>query len=234
MASDNIDRNDIFANYDRNPAFYDEMFDDTGNPHPHSQGLWDALRKLTPEQIMALQKRAEHSFLYEGITFAVYSDDEAQERIIPIDCLPRILDALSWKHIEDGLKQRLHALNLFLADVYGAGKIFRDDVIPLDLVRGCPQYRIEMQGVAPRLGVYVAVCGTDIIRTHDGFMVLEDNLRVPSGVSYMLANRRAVRTSLRNTFRRHKVRSVRHYGRELFKTLCELAPPGVTDPASPC
>ena len=120
-------------------------------------------------------------------------EEGAQERIIPIDFLPRIISAGEWAFLERGLKQRLAALNLFLADIYGDRKILSDGVIPADLVLGCPQYRIQMRGVESPHGSYVSICGTDMIRTNDGFMVLEDNLRVPSGVSYMLANRQAVK-----------------------------------------
>ena len=136
----------LFAGYPSDPVFYDEMFDDSGEPHPHCRALWKALDTMPPAELMALQELVEHSFLHEGITFAVYGEGEAHERIIPIDCLPRILDALEWSHLERGLEQRLRALNLFLADVYGPGRVFTDGVIPVDLVRGCPQYRIEMRG----------------------------------------------------------------------------------------
>ena len=177
-----------------------------------------------------MQERAERAFRYEGVTFAVYGEEGARERIIPIDFLPRILDADEWEFLERGLRQRLEALNRFLADVYGPARILADGVVPVELVRGCPQYRIEMRGVEVPHGVYVSVCGTDIVRTNEGFMALEDNLRVPSGVSYMLANRRAVKTSLRNLFRRYRVRGIGHYGRLLRRTLGELAPPGAGDP----
>ncbi len=124
----------------------------------------------------------------------------AQEQIIPIDFLPRILTVKDWNFISRGLRQRLKALNLFLADIYGPKNILADSVMPVDLVLGCPQYRPEMRGVDPPHGTYVSICGTDIVRTHDGFMVLEDNLRVPSGVSYMLANRQAVKTTACATY----------------------------------
>lgn len=220
----------LFARYPRDVAFYDEMFDADGAPREHCRALWETLDAMAPSAIAELQERAEHSFLHEGITFAVYGEEGAQERIIPIDCLPRIINATEWDHITTGLTQRLRALNMFLADIYDTGRVFEDGVIPVDLVRGCPQYRIEMRGVKPPLGMHVAVCGTDLVRTLDGFMVLEDNLRVPSGVSYMLANRRAVRTSLRNSFRQHRVRPVEQYTRLLYETLCDLAPPGVNHP----
>ncbi len=220
----------LFAGYETLPKFYDEMFEAPGVPRPHCRKLCEALDGMRPAEISAMQEYAERSFLHQGITFAVYGEDDAQERIIPIDFLPRLLDAADWDLIERGLRQRLDALNRFLGDVYGQARILSDGVVPTTLVRGCPQYRIEMQGLRVPHGVYVAVCGTDIVRTNDGFAVLEDNLRVPSGVSYMLANRRALKSSLRNLFRQHHVRGIEDYGRLLRKTLEELAPPGVTDP----
>ena len=181
----------LFAGYETRPAFYDEMFEATGLPRAHCRELCEALDGMPPAEIAAMQAHAERSFLREGITFAVYGEEGAQERIIPIDFLPRLLDAADWDLVERGLKQRLTALNRFLADVYGPARILADGVVPVDLVRGCPQYRVEMQGLEVPHGIHVALCGTDIVRTNEGFVVLEDNLRVPSGVSYMLANRRA-------------------------------------------
>ena len=142
----------------------------------------------------------------------------------PIDCVPRLLLAQEWDYLERGLAQRVQALNLFLADVYGPGHILNDGTVPRDLVRGCPNYRPEMEGVRVQHGAYVSVCGSDIVRTADGFMVLEDNLRVPSGVSYMLACRDAIRRAFPRLFRHYRVRSVDHYGRELLGILRSLSP----------
>ena len=220
----------LFAGYTIDPDCYDEMFSEAGAPRPHCRALWEALDAMPRAEIASMQERAERSFLHDGVTFAVYGEEGAHERIIPIDFLPRILNAREWALIERGLRQRLEALNRFLADVYGKARILADGVVPVDLVRDCPQYRIEMRGVEVPHGTFVSVCGTDLVRTHEGFLVLEDNLRVPSGVSYMLANRRAVKTSLRNLFRRYAVRGIEHYGRILRQTLADLAPPGVSDP----
>ena len=219
-----------FDAYDLNAAIYDEMFLPDGTPREHCRELYDTLCRLSDEEIGAIQERVTHSFSSEGITFTVYGDDEADERIIPIDCVPRLLSAAEWRHLESGLTQRIAALNRFLADVYGEARIIADGVIPADAVRGCPQYRIEMRGVSVPHGTWVAVCGTDIVRTHDGFLVLEDNLRVPSGVSYMIANRKVVKTSLRRLYRSCRVREVEHYGQVLLQTLRDLAPEGCTDP----
>ena len=225
-----MNNDSLFANYPTDPRFYDEMFEADAAPRDHCRELVKALGGMAPEEVAAMQERAERSFLQEGITFAVYGEEGAQERIIPIDVLPRIIDAATWDFIERGLRQRIKALNLFLADIYGRCRILSDGVIPVDMVLGCPQYRIEMRGVSVPRGIYVALCGTDLVRTVDGFMVLEDNLRVPSGVSYMLANRGAMRAALNKLFRRYRVRAIEHYGALLRQTLSELAPSAIADP----
>ena len=219
-----------FGAYEIDPAVYDEMFGPDGAPRGHSVALHETLCKLSSADLGEMQARVGRSFLNEGITFTVYGDEEAEERIIPIDCIPRVLAAAEWKHLEAGLTQRVLALNHFLADVYGDARAVADGVVPEELVRGCPQYRREMRGMDPPHGTWVAVCGTDVVRTNDGFMVLEDNLRVPSGVSYMIANRRAVKAGLRRLYRQCRVREIEHYGRLLRETLRELAPAGVGDP----
>ena len=220
-----------FDAYDLNAAIYDEMFLPDGTPREHCRELYDTLCRLSDEELGAIQERVTHSFSSEGITFTVYGDDEADERIIPIDCVPRLISATEWRHLESGLTQRIGALNRFIEDVYGEARIIADGVIPADVVRGCPQYRIEMRGVSVPYGTWVAVCGTDLVRTlDDGFVVLEDNLRVPSGVSYMIANRKVVKTSLRRLYRSCRVREVEHYGQVLLQTLRDLAPEGCTDP----
>ena len=171
------------------------------------------------------------SFSNEGMSFTVYGDEEGEERIIPVDCVPRVLSGAEWRHLETGLTQRLQALNRFLEDVYGEARIIEDGVIPVDVVRDCPRYRIEMRGFSAPYGTWVAICGTDLVRTNDGFRVLEDNLRVPSGVSYMIANRKAVKVSLRRLYRSSRVQEVEHYGRLLLTTLRELAPSGRSEPS---
>ena len=220
-----------FDSYDLDPAIYDEMLLPDGTHRAHCAEIYETLRELSPEEIDLIQERVTRMFSTEGITFTVYGDDEADERIIPVDCVPRVVSRADWEHLERGLTQRLQAINLFLGDVYGQGRILEDGVIPVDVVRGCPQYRLEMRGVSPPSGTWVAVCGTDIVRTNDGFFVLEDNLRVPSGVSYMIANRKAVKESLRRLYRSSRVRGVEQYGSLLRATLQELAPEGCSDPA---
>ena len=219
-----------FDAYDLDGDIYDEMFLSDGTPREQCRQLYETLCRLSAEELGTIQERVTRSFSNEGITFTVYGDDEADERIIPIDCVPRVLSGAEWRQLEAGLTQRLKALNLFLEDVYGEARIVADGVIPVDVVRGCPQYRIEMRGFSAPHGTWVGICGTDLVRTNDGFMVLEDNLRVPSGVSYMLANRKAVKASLRRLYRSSRVQEVEHYGRILLETLRELAPEGRDDP----
>ena len=220
-----------FENYDLDPSTYDEMFLPDGAPREHYRQVHKTLTQLSQEELVNIQDRVTRSFSNEGITFAVYGDEEAEERTIPVDCLPRVVSSSDWLHLEAGLTQRVKALNLFLEDVYGRARIVRDGVVPTDMVRGCPQYRIEMRGFSPPHGTWVAICGTDLVRTNDGFMVLEDNLRVPSGVSYMLANRKVAKSSLRRLYRSSRVREVSGYGRMLQETLRELAPKGQSNPS---
>ena len=217
---------DRFQDYDLNRRIYDEMFLADGEPRVHCQRLRDALDNFSDEQLSSIQERVTRSFSSEGITFTVYGDDEAEERIIPVDCIPRLLPKAEWDSLHAGLTQRLQTLNLFLQDVYGDARIVADGVIPAEVVYDCPQYRPEMRGFTPPQGTWVAVCGTDVVRTNDGFCVLEDNLRVPSGVSYMIANRKATKTSLRRLYRDSRVQEVEHYGQLLRETLLELAPDG--------
>ena len=221
---------DRFQNYSLDSAIYDEMFLPDGQARDGWQRLQRELADFSNEELANIQERVTRSFSNEGITFTVYGDDEADERIIPIDCIPRLLPAAEWNDLAAGLEQRLRALNLFLQDVYGEARIIADGVIPAEVVYECPHYRPEMRGFTPPRGTWVAVCGTDVVRTNDGFRVLEDNLRVPSGVSYMIANRKAAKTSLRRLYRDSRVQEVEHYGRLLREALVELAPSGGANP----
>ena len=220
-----------FNDYELDGRIYDEMFHADGNARSHYQGVHTALTETSAADLADIQDQVTGSFSSEGISFKVYGDEEGDERIIPVDCLPRVLSGSEWSELETGLTQRLKALNLFLADVYGPARIIEDGVIPVDVVRGCPQYRVEMRGFQAPHGVWVAICGTDLVRTNEGFKVLEDNLRVPSGVAYMLANRKAVKASFRRLYRSSRVQDIEHYGRVLLATLQELAPEGTSDPS---
>ena len=177
------------------------------------------------------QIEADKAFLTQGITFTVYGDEQGTERIFPFDLLPRIITAAEWRTLERGLTQRLTAINLFLKDVYHEGRILAEGVVPRDLVHSCRHYRREMRGVHVHRDIYVSVAGTDLVRLEDGrFVVLEDNLRVPSGVSYMLANREVTKRVLPGLFDRYHVSPIAHYGQALLATLRALAPPHVAEP----
>ncbi|MBC7871151.1 MAG: circularly permuted type 2 ATP-grasp protein [Chitinophagaceae bacterium] len=210
---------------------YDEMFTSEGASRPHYAALLDRLRELPPDELYRRQSAADQSFLHQGITFTVYGREEGTERIFPYDLLPRIITAAEWATIERGLTQRITALNLFLGDIYHDGKILRDGVVPRELVFTCQHFRREMRGLRVARDVYVSVVGTDLIRQPDGqFAVLEDNLRVPSGVSYMLANRQVMRNVFPRMFLNYGVRPIDHYGQSLLATLRALAPRGQADP----
>jgi len=183
------------------------------------------LTHMTPEELYARQQTADLSFLHQGITFTVYSNDEGTEKIFPYDLLPRIVTAKEWETVERGLAQRITALNMFLKDIYNQGDILRDGILPADLVYTSEHYRREMRNVAVPRDIYVSVCGTDLIRLPDGsYAVLEDNLRVPSGVSYMLANRQVMKRVFPRLFSNYGVRPVDYYGKALLNSLNYLAP----------
>ncbi len=216
--------NTLYPHYELGAA-YDEMFAPDGTVRAQYHGLNGRLQTLPSGELMRRQHVCEQSFLHQGITFTVYADAQATERIIPTDLLPRIVAAAEWEHIERGLKQRIQALNQFLLDIYTDGHVLKDGVVPRKMILGSRHYRREMRGVAVPHGSYVNVCGTDLVRREDGaFVVLEDNLRVPSGVSYMLANRDVVRRAFPNVFRAARVRPIEQYPNELLATLRSLAP----------
>ena len=199
---------------------YDEMVAGNGQVRPHYRPLQARMSTLTSRELGDRQRMLERSFLLQGITFTVYGAESSTEQIIPTDLFPRIIPATEWAKIEAGLAQRLKALNLFLADIYGDQQILMDGVLPRDLVLGAPSYRREMQHLHVPHGAYANVCGSDLIRNQDGeFAVLEDNLRVPSGVSYMLANRDAAKRTFPGTYRAAGVRPVERYPDLLLATL---------------
>jgi uncharacterized circularly permuted ATP-grasp superfamily protein len=213
-----------FVNYQIDNA-YDEMFASPGVPREHYRALHQTLLKLPPEELRRSQQAADLAFLHEGITFTVYGSKEGTERIFPNDLLPRIITAREWGKIEKGLTQRLTALNFFLRDIYHEGRILADKVVPRDLLYSCKHFRREMRGLNVPRDIYVSICGTDLVRLPDGaFAVLEDNLRVPSGVSYMVANRKVLKRVFPTLFRDYGVWPIDHYPRELLATLRSLAP----------
>ncbi len=205
-------------------AAYDEMYAKDGGARDNYRALQDRLETLGAAELAERQQTLERSFLLQGITFTVYGAESSTEQIIPTDLFPRIIGAAEWDKIEQGLIQRLRALNLFLADIYGDQKILAAGIVPRDLVLGAPSYRRQMQHLYVPHQAYVNVCGSDLIRGPTGeFFVLEDNLRVPSGVSYMLANREASRRTFPGTFRRAGVRPVERYPDLLLATLKSMA-----------
>jgi uncharacterized circularly permuted ATP-grasp superfamily protein len=210
---------------------YDEMFDAHGGARPPYSVLYSRLLELPPTELRRRQQDADAAFLHEGITFTVYGDADGTERIFPYDLLPRIITAPEWATIERGLIQRVTALNLFLGDVYHDGHILNDGIVPRELVLSARHYRREMRGIRPARGIYVSVAGTDLVRLPDGrFAVLEDNVRVPSGVSYMLTNRQISQRVFPELFTNYAVRPIDHYAQALLATLRSLAPSDRREP----
>jgi uncharacterized circularly permuted ATP-grasp superfamily protein len=210
---------------------YNEMADADGAPRAHCQRFTSWLKEQPSERLA--QKRAEADALFHrvGITFAVYGENEGTERLIPFDIVPRILPVDEWTKLEIGLKQRVRALNAFIADVYHDQKILQAGVIPPEQILCNAQYRPEMQGIDVPEGIYAHIAGIDVVRDEEGrFCVLEDNLRVPSGVSYMLENRKMMMRLFPELFARHSVEPVEHYPDVLLENLKSVAPAGVTDP----
>lgn len=220
----------LFAQYDLNGAF-DEMFATEGSARQPYQRLFQRILQLAPEELYQRQKAAETSFLHQGVTFTVYGANEGTERIFPYDLLPRIISNGEWSVIERGLTQRIVALNLFLHDIYHEGRILAQGVVPHELIYSSRHYRREMRGVNVPHGIYTTVVGTDLIRMPNGdFAVLEDNLRVPSGASYMLANRRVMKNIFPRLFSDYGVKPLDYYGEALMAAMRAHAPAGCPDP----
>ncbi len=223
--------NRLLREYFLDDAF-DEMFTPDGAIRPHYAALLKVLSDLPKEELQRRKQSADVSFLMQGITFTVYGREEGTERIFPYDLIPRLVTGEEWDHIERGLTQRMTALNLFLHDVYHEGKILAQGVIPREIVYSCQHFRRQMRGLQVPRNVYVAVAGTDLLRLKTGeYVVLEDNLRVPSGVSYMLTNRRIMKRTLPYIFRKYGVRPIEHYTQALLSTLRSIAPEGRPEPS---
>jgi uncharacterized circularly permuted ATP-grasp superfamily protein len=219
----------LFASYQID-TFYDEMFQPDGQPRPHYRRLYQRLEEMSLEEFRRRCHLAEQTLISQGITFAVYGDVQGVEKPFPFDLIPRIIPAEEWEHLDRGLKQRLTALNLFLHDIYHDQKILRDNVVPRELVVGAVNFRREFIGADPPGGIYVHICGTDLVRDGGGtYRVLEDNLRTPSGVSYVLENRIILTRVMPHLFRDLPVRPVDHYTTQLLMNLTELAPAGRSD-----
>jgi len=201
------------------------MFESPGVPRSHYQALFRTLLELPGEELRKSQQAADLSFLHQGITFTVYGNEQGTERVFPNDLLPRIIPGQEWQRIEQGLTQRITALNLFLQDIYHEGRILTDGIIPRELIYSCRHFRRDMRGLHVPRGIYVSICGTDLVRLPGGsFAVLEDNLRVPSGVSYMLANRKVLKRVFPRLFSDYGVRPIDHYSQSLLSTLRALIP----------
>jgi uncharacterized circularly permuted ATP-grasp superfamily protein len=212
-------------------AFFDEMFEAPGVPRPHYRALAEQLAALSSEEFEERRRGVDLSFLNQGIGFTVYGQDEGLERIFPFDLIPRVIPQDEWAKIERGLIQRVRALNLFLHDIYHDQKILRDGRIPSALVFGARHFRREMIGVNPTGGIYAHVAGIDVVRdAHGAYLVLEDNLRSPSGASYMLENRSAMKREFAPLFERYGVLAIDQYPQELLASLRAGAPPAAATP----
>ncbi|HVU26310.1 MAG TPA: circularly permuted type 2 ATP-grasp protein [Verrucomicrobiae bacterium] len=210
---------------------FDEMVDAKGAFRPHYRKFQKLFRGLTPTDFDAKRQAVDTNFLRQGITFNVYGDAAGTEKIFPFDLVPRIIPAKEWERVERGLAQRITALNLFLHDIYHEQKIVKDGVIPQFYILSGKHFRREFVNFEVPKGIYIHICGTDLIRDKDGnYLVLEDNGRCPSGVSYVLENRRAMKRAFPQMFETIGVQPVDHYAQELLKCLRFIAPAGVADP----
>lgn len=222
----------IVAGYERGRGF-DEAESPEGRVRGHYESLARSLEQLTPELLHRRQKAAELFFLQRGTTFTVYGERTNLDRIFPFDSVPRLIPADEWTRIEKGLRQRITALNLFLHDLYHDQKILKDGVVPVDLIYQAHHFRREWIGVPVPYDLYVHVCGTDLIRDRDGtYLVLEDNLRSPSGVSYVLENRLAMQRVFPELFQGYDVRPVQGYCQALRDVLYHIAPAGAGEPVA--
>jgi len=215
---------ELFRDYPQSPTVWDEMRSKSDIRAPYQQ-VFNFLKQLAPGELAKKEELARRLFMSQGITFTVYTDGEGIEKIFPFDIIPRIITAAEWDIIESGIKQRLKALNLFLKDVYHEQFIIKDGVVPADLIYSCPHFLREMRNVEVPFDIYVHIAGVDLIRDNDGtFYVLEDNLRTPSGVSYMIENREITKRIFPDLLPQNFVRPVTQYPTILHKNLVSLSP----------
>lgn len=213
------------------PGYWDELIDHTGAPRPAAATLVERLRSLGVAEVRERQNMAELEILTLGITFTVYSDGTGIDRAWPFDVIPRVIAASEWRRVERGLVQRLVALNRFIDDVYNDQRVIADGVFPAELLAESVNYRPECRGVRPAFGSWAHISGSDLVRDADGTMyVLEDNLRVPSGVSYLLENRAVSKRAFADLFARQSILPVDAYTDELNRLLTSLAPDGIAEP----
>ena len=219
-----------FDSYDPG-NFYDEFFVAPGQPRPSVELLIRRLNALSVEEVQQRQQAAQKALLKLGATFNVYSDRQGTERIFPFDILPRVVAAAEWDALERGLRQRIEALNAFLNDIYHDQKIINDGVIPAEPIYSAKGFLKPCLGLKPPQGIWCHITGTDLVRDRDGqWYVLEDNLRCPSGVSYVLENRRVMKGAFPQVFQTLDIRPVEGYPSHLLETLLNLAPPTILDP----
>lgn len=212
-------------------SFFDEMFGEEGHPRASSKALVQAIDRLPPGEMANRQRAAERALLQMGITFNVYGESAGTEKIFPFDLIPRIVPASEWSRIERGLKQRIYALNLFINDLYHDQKILKDKILPADIILSSKAFRSQCMGFNPPRGIWCHVTGTDLVRHRDGqIYVLEDNLRCPSGVSYVVENRAVMKSLFPQVFANSKIRPVANYPIRLRDVLEHLAPDPMTSP----
>ncbi|MCC5814784.1 MAG: circularly permuted type 2 ATP-grasp protein, partial [Leptospira sp.] len=200
--------------------FYDEMFQDTGEPRVGYDSLKNHLESLGGSELKKKAVSAERALVSMGITFTVYGDDEAEERIMPFDVIPRIFNNSEWEKIDRGLRQRIHAINLFLQDIYGDAKILKDKIIPREIIESSTGYLKQCIGLKPPKDIWIHITGTDLVRDGNGDMlVLEDNLRCPSGVSYVLENREVMKRTFPGIFEKLSIQPIYDYPFHLRNSL---------------
>ncbi len=219
-----------FSNY-QTEGFFDEYFDENNNPRNSASIVIKRIESLSDGELIKRQKAAEAALFNMGVTFTVYEKEAGTERIFPFDIIPRILEQHEWEHIENGLKQRISALNKFIDDIYHGQKIIKDKIIPKEIILSSKSFREQCLNINPPKGIWCHITGTDIVRDKDGeFYVLEDNLRCPSGVSYVLENRLVLKRILPKIFSDTKIRPVDDYHYRLLDTLQHLAPDNISNP----
>jgi uncharacterized circularly permuted ATP-grasp superfamily protein len=212
----------VFTDYEVG-EFYDEMFQADGTARPECSALCDRLGNLTAQEILRRQFSANSAMVQSGITFNVYGAEEGRERIIPFDILPRVVSGRDWEWLELGLKQRIQALNFFLQDIYNEQRILQEGIVPRHVIETAASFRKQCVGLTPPQGIWCHITGTDLVRNADGqFHILEDNLRCPSGVSYVLQNRQLVKKTFPQLFASNRILPVDDYPGRLLKALSEL------------
>jgi len=221
---------ELLKNYLVDPRTWDEMYT-SSTVRQQYEGMVNFLQQMSTEELSKKEELAKRLFMSQGITFTVYSSGEGIEKIFPFDIIPRIITAAEWSYIEEGIKQRLKALNLFLKDVYNSQFILKDGIVPSEMIYSCPHFLREMHGFPVPHDIYVHIAGIDLIRDQDGtFYILEDNLRTPSGVSYMLENREITKRIFPDLIPKNNVRTVTEYPDILHRNLVSLSPRQTSHP----